>query len=192
VQSPRGSLLLVALLLLGIVVAHGRELFFNREEPPAFSVEKSPGITVLLEGGFSASGVHQFSDGVTLQNVINMTGLAVCPELQENSRLSRSITDGEALNLVVLDNEVTKITEFWMPAAQRIALGIPLHPDRMSVEDWVALPGIGPKLAQAIDVERQQNGDFGSMEGLQRVKGIGSKRLAAWEKYFQSSDCFFK
>jgi competence protein ComEA len=75
-----------------------------------------------------------------------------------------------------------------MPAAQRMALGIPLHPERMSVEDWEALAGIGPKLAQAIEVERQQNGDFGSLAGLQRVKGIGSKRLAAWEKYFQAGD----
>jgi competence protein ComEA len=75
-----------------------------------------------------------------------------------------------------------------MPAAQRMALRIPLHPDRMSAEDWEALAGIGPGLAKAIEMERQQNGDFGSLAGLQRVKGIGSKRLAAWENFFQPID----
>jgi competence protein ComEA len=192
VRPPRGTLLLVALLLLGLIVAYGREFFLDREEPPAFSVEKRQGIAVLLGEGFHVPGVHQFSDDVTVQGVIKMTGLAVRSELPGNPRLTRSLTDGEALNIVVIDGEVTEITRFWMPAAQRMALGIPLHPDRMSIEDWEALAGIGPRLAQAIEVERQQNGDFGSLTGLQRVKGIGSKRLTAWEKYFQAADRIFK
>lgn len=187
-QPPRGTLLLVALLLLGLVVAYGRELFLDREGPPAFSVEKRQGIAVLLGEEFPSPGVHQFSDGVTSQGVIKMTGLAIRSERPENPRLTRFLTDGEALNIVVIDGEVTEITRFWMPAAQRMALCIPLHPDRMSVEDWQALAGIGPRLAQAIEMERQQNGDFGSLAGLQRVKGIGTKRLAAWEKYFQAAD----
>lgn len=185
-QPPRGTLLMVALLLLGLVVTYGREFFLDREGPPAFSVEKRPGIAVLLGEGFPGPGVHQFSDGVTAHGVIKMTGLAVRSELLGNPRLTRSLTDGETLNIVVTNSEVTEMTALWMPAAQRMALGIPLHPDRMSVEDWEALAGIGPRLAQAIEVERQQNGVFGSLAGLQRVKGIGSKRLAAWEKYFQA------
>ena len=187
-RTPRGTLLLVALLLLGLVVVYGREFFLDREGPPAFSVEKRQGIAVLLGDGFPWTGVHQFSDGVTAQSVIKMTGLAVRSELAGNPRLTRSLTDGEALNVVVVDSEVTEMTGLWMPAAQRMALGIPLRPDRMSIEDWEALAGIGPRLAQAIEMERQQNGDFGSLAGLQRVKGIGSKRLAAWEKYFQAGD----
>jgi competence protein ComEA len=187
VQPPRGTLLLVALLLLGLIV-HGREFFLYKEGPPAFSVEKRQGIAVLLGEGFPGSGVHQFSDGVTAQGVIKMTGLAVGSELLGNPCLTRPLTDGEALNIVVINSEVTEIKALWMPAAQRMALGIPLHPERMSVEDWEALAGIGPKLAQAIEVERQQNGDFGSLAGLQRVKGIGSKRLVAWKKFFQAGD----
>jgi competence protein ComEA len=188
VQPPRGTLLLVVLLLFSLVVAHGREFFLEREEPPAFSVEKRRGIAVLLGEGFPAHGVHQFSDGVTVQGVIKMTGLAVGSGLLGNPRLTRALTDGEALNAVVVDGEVFEITTLWMPAAQRMALGIPLHPDRMSVEDWESLAGIGPKLALAIEKERQQNGDFGALAGLQRVKGIGSKRLAAWEKFFQGGE----
>jgi competence protein ComEA len=188
VQPPRGTLLLVALLLLGLVVAFGREFFLDREEPPAFSVEKRQGIAVLLGEGFHVPGVHQFSDEVTVQGVIKMTGLAIRPELSGNPCLTHPLTDGEALNIVVIDGEVTEIKRFWMPAAQRMALDIPLHPDRMSLADWEALSGIGPRMAQAIEDERQRNGEFGSLAGLERVKGIGPKRLAGWKRFFQETD----
>lgn len=36
-----------------------------------------------------------------------------------------------------------------------------------------SLPGIGPVLAARVVGDRNQNGPFGSLEGLQRVKGIG-------------------
>ena len=46
-----------------------------------------------------------------------------------------------------------------------------------------SLPGIGPVLAARIVGDRNQNGPFGSLEGLQRVKGIGpamAERLAPY------------
>jgi len=72
----------------------------------------------------------------------------------------------------------------YMSAEARMLLGIPLHPERMSRDDWQALPGIGEKLAEAIERDRQKNGDFGSLAALRRVKGGGPGRLKSWEKYF--------
>lgn len=46
-----------------------------------------------------------------------------------------------------------------------------------------SLPGIGPVLAARVVADRNQNGPFGSLEGLQRVKGIGpamAERLAPY------------
>lgn len=71
-----------------------------------------------------------------------------------------------------------------MPASQRIVLGIPLHPDSMVGDDWQALPGIGPKLAERIEADRQKNGEFASLEDLKRVSGIGKKRIEAWRIFF--------
>jgi competence protein ComEA len=180
--------LLVALLLLGLLVAYGREFFLDREGPPAFSVEKRRGIAVLLGAGFPGPGAHQFSDGITPRGVIKVTGLAISPDLPENFLPARPLSDGDALDVVMANKQVVEITVSWMPAAQRMALGIPLHPDRMSGEDWEALVGIGPRMAEVIEAERQRNGDFGSLAGLQRIKGIGPKRLAAWKPFFQEVD----
>ncbi len=65
-----------------------------------------------------------------------------------------------------------------------MVLAIPLQPQTMTPDDWLALPGIGPKLTAAIELDRQKNGDFRSLVDLERVPGIGSGRLAAWRKYF--------
>lgn len=184
-QLPRGTFLLVALILSGLAVMYGRGFVLEKGEPPAFFVENREGLSVFLGGGFPGPGVYQFSDGTTPQDVIKMTGLVFATDSMEKSLLTRPLVHGEALDIVVGNLQVVEVKRFWMPSSQRMALGIPLHPDRMSGEDWESLSGIGPRLALAIVEDRQQNGDFVSLDRVQRVKGIGSKRLTAWKKFFQ-------
>ena len=43
--------------------------------------------------------------------------------------------------------------------------------------EWSQLPGIGPVLARRIVQDREDNGPFGSIKDLTRVKGIGPKKL---------------
>jgi competence protein ComEA len=183
----RGATLLVVLLLAFAVTVCGRGFLSRGEEPPAFFVEKSPGVHVLLGNGFPCPGVHQFIDGMTPKGVMEMTDLVPAPALTARADMLLPLRPGEALTIALADGQVAELARYWMPAAQRISLGIPLHPDRMTIADWEDLPGIGPKLALAIDADRQQNGDFGVLERLQRVKGIGQKRVKEWEKYFSDS-----
>jgi len=44
-------------------------------------------------------------------------------------------------------------------------------------DQLIALPGIGPKAAEAILAYRKDNGNFKSVEELTKVKGIGDKTL---------------
>ena len=52
-----------------------------------------------------------------------------------------------------------------------------VNPNTASVEELTALYGVGPKLAQAILAEREENGPFDYWSDLTTVKGIGKKKL---------------
>jgi type IV pilus assembly protein PilB len=64
------------------------------------------------------------------------------------------------------------------PSAGQAAPAHIIDVDRASAAELEGLPGIGPKLAQAIVDDRNRHGPFRSLEGLGRVKGIGPRMLA--------------
>jgi comEA protein len=57
------------------------------------------------------------------------------------------------------------------------SLGQPININSASKEELVALPGIGSTLADRIIAFRENEGEFGSIEDLQKVKGISKKKL---------------
>ena len=66
-----------------------------------------------------------------------------------------------------------------------LAIARPLEPgeridaDRASAAELARLPRVGVALAKAVVAEREAKGPFGSLEGLDRVPGIGPGLLAA-------------
>ncbi|MBN2645924.1 MAG: helix-hairpin-helix domain-containing protein [Desulfuromonadaceae bacterium] len=91
---------------------------------------------------------------------------------------------GEHVKFVELSTGCPAAESSMMNAEKRMILGVPLHPDRMSVRDWCALPGIGPALAARIEHDRHENGDFGRLERLGRVPGLSTKRIAEIAGFF--------
>jgi competence protein ComEA len=55
----------------------------------------------------------------------------------------------------------------------------PLDLDRATASELEALPRIGPALAKRIIDDRDARGPFGSLEGFQRVRGVGPAMAAA-------------
>lgn len=182
-KASRGRFLLLLAAFVPLAVHLGRAAL-PREEPPAFFVEKRTGIFVGLENGSRPGKIHQFPDGTTLKSVIEMADLSEGREGSGCIDPEKPVQDGEAIKILRSAPGKCEITRSWLPAGQRIALGIPLHPDRMRQEDWEVLPGIGPRLAEAVEKDRQFNGDFGSLEALDRVRGIGPKRIDSWREFF--------
>lgn len=183
-KQRAGLLLVVALLLLTAGIQYGRVALFMEEGPPAVSVGESDRIWVELGEGFPQPGIHQFIDETTLCGAIQMTlgakGYIHCLKVFTDHPL----VSGEFLSLDAENTEIINLKRSWMTADRRMVLAIPLQPQTMTPDDWQALPGIGPKLATAIEYDRQKNGDFSSLADLKRVPGIGPGRLAAWKMYF--------
>ena len=154
-------------------------------DPPAFLLERSGGIRVELGQGFRVSGACQIFGEMAPASIIYLTeGRVVAPHLLQNPDWTKPLENGERLDIQLDGEKINAFHRSWMSAWARITLSVPLDPDRMTQEDWSALPGIGKKLAARIEIDRQKNGEFGDLRALQRVPGIGPKRLIAWQEYF--------
>jgi len=58
-----------------------------------------------------------------------------------------------------------------------------INVDQAPTEELVRLPRVGPALAKTIVADRERNGPFGGLDGLQRVPGIGPGTAKALEPY---------
>jgi competence protein ComEA len=182
-STARPPLLLVLLIVAFVTSLLWRELSTS-EALPLSVAQDAPGVVVELSGIRGESGVRQLSDGSTIEDVIRLTGLPVAEALRRTPVLLAPLVSGEDIQLSELKGEIRSLKRSWMPASHRMALAIPLHPDRMGLNDWPSLPGIGEVLAARIEADRQKNGDFGTLDGVRRVKGIGRKRIERWRKFF--------
>ena len=70
-------------------------------------------------------------------------------------------------------------------SADMLVFGLPLPLNQADAEAFAALPGIGPRKAAAIVLERTEHGPFASIEGLQRVRGIGPKTVESLRPFLR-------
>ena len=64
-----------------------------------------------------------------------------------------------------------------IPEETEAAIAFPININTASVEEFMALPGIGEVLAERIVAYRAEHGDFKALESLMYVEGIGEKRM---------------
>lgn len=74
-----------------------------------------------------------------------------------------------------------------MPGAVLLMRGLPLSASRATMDDLVALRGVGPGIAGRL-VEARKSGPFCSEDDLRRVPGIGAKRASAIGAHLQFDD----
>ncbi len=172
-----GAILAVPLLWKG----HGEPRY---GESVAFVHYSAPMVMVRLRGDDIASGVYRFSDGVDVATVINMTAPAVTARIANKSILTSRLESGAILNVSPRGPQWSELRITGMKAGEKMLLGIPLHPDYMDATDWDCLPGIGPGLAQRIVSDRQKYGDFGALQALERVPGVGKGKIEKIKQFF--------
>jgi len=151
---------------------------------PAFLPLSDNYFYVELSGEIDSPGVYQINDGLLPSGVINMTNAGVEDVFLRSLEWARPLEDGENIEIIEKEQKISSFRRDWMPASHRVSMGLPLHPDHMSFDDWQFLPGIGEALARRLELDRQINGEFVSLEGLLRVKGVGLKSIERWRTFF--------
>ncbi len=136
-----------------------------------------------LDGNVERRGIIQVEPGITVGEALEKAGGvfgglslpkdALEQKIERNSRLS-VLPGGEGKGSVLVEA---------LPPPKLKILSIPICINSATVEELDALPGIGPKVAQAIVEFRERYGNFSSAEDLLQVPGIGAKKLAAFKPH---------
>ncbi len=61
---------------------------------------------------------------------------------------------------------------------ERLVLGLPIDPNTASARELAVVPGLGRHLAEEVVADRARGGPFRSVNELERVRGIGPRRLS--------------
>lgn len=87
--------------------------------------------------------------------------------------------------LVNIDTKDGAVAFSSIPGTQLIALGKKVSINDSTTQDLEAVPGIGPRMAERIVDYRSSHGRFKSVRDLEKVQGIGQKRLLELESYLK-------
>lgn len=103
------------------------------------------------------------------------------PTLESRFEVPNSGLDVTDTNVL---NKITQVLELpskekgrKSPQKKKKKVVLPLNINSASAEDLCALNGVGPKLADKIVAYREAKGPFKSSKDLEKVPGIGPKKL---------------
>ena len=193
-REQQGVVLFLGLLLTLVSLATS-DLFPPSFEGPArnlipFSLKSSPNEEIWVEvtGSVRNRGIYTLEKGKSVLEAVGKAGgtsdtLSLSPESAagkiESSgllKVSRQDDDNGRASFHAFDPQKMKI------------LSIPVNVNTAKVEELDILPGVGPKMAQAIVDFREAHGKFGTLEDLQKVKGLGPKKFAAIRPHITLTD----
>lgn len=122
----------------------------------------------FLPWGLPAIETFQVGDDIIVANE------ASCGVMVDSSGIKQTPVFGSPneLNTDKLNKTVGKKPKKNVPKVQ-----LPVHINSATPEVLCALKGVGPKLAEKIIAYREASGPFKSEKDLQKVPGIGKKKL---------------
>jgi competence protein ComEA len=151
----------------------------GRAETRAISVGASAGQPSVVDvtGAVRRPGVFRLRAGARVQDAVRRAG-GVTPHADLSAvNLAAKVSDGAQI-LVPERGQATAVG----PSGGATSAATPAQPVNLNTataEQLDALDGVGPSTAQKIVLYRQQHGGFGSVTELDRIPGIGAKKVAA-------------
>lgn len=161
--------LVVAAVAVTIVIGMVRTAASPIEELPAATVAPVPAsLYVHVHGAVGEPGLYRLETGARVVDVIAAAGGFADDADHAGVNLARQVGDGEQLY-------VPRVGE--TPAAGAEVGDGRVNLNTADVAALDTLPRIGPALAERIIAWREEHGRFTSVEDLLAVPGIGDKML---------------
>lgn len=165
----------IALLALinGQAKPHSDVLIAVPQASAAAPVEMS--LVVDVQGEVINPGVYQLPAGSRVGDAIKAAGGVQKGSDSSTVNLARFIEDGE--QIYVSNVDVIEQGRSGQNSNRIVGQGR-LNVNRANESELDGLPGVGPVLAQRIIAYRNEHGNFGAVEDLQKVAGIGPAKFS--------------
>jgi competence protein ComEA len=160
------------ILFLILLILQFLKPVLNRSGPHSLPCDGP--LFIQIAGDIKFPGVYASCHRVSLKDLIGRAGgLSTDTDYSEAFRAVDFISGAKLT--VRSDEEGHRFFQSEMSAFYKLTLGIPISLDRESEDGLTAIPGIGPRLARAIVLERKSRGGFKSLADMISVNGIGHK-----------------
>jgi competence protein ComEA len=141
---------------------------------------KAP-VAVDVIGAVPRPGLYEFAEGARVQDAIDAAGGLLAEANVDALNLAALLQDGQQLNIPYL-NGVAPTEGPALPAATEAPIAVAptnnsgtglVNINTASLDELIALPSIGPTIAQKIIDYRIANGPFSTIQDITNVSGIG-------------------
>ncbi len=159
--SEKKAIFLIAWIVYGILLCRSASLGKPLHQIDSEQEIRGGTLRLFVTGEVQHPGDYEFEFPATVSVAIQAAGGPT-----GNADLNRLNLNEQLLHKTVL--RVPSVIYGFVPV---ISL------NRSTVREFMDIPGIGPKLAERIVHQREENGMFNDARDLLRVHGIGSKKL---------------
>lgn len=148
-------------------------------------------VTVYVGGAVARPGLYTLPSGERIEAAIIAAGGLAAEADPDGLNRALRLRD-EAQIVVPRKGEPTATPARAAPAAPQSTVGTagratpataisgPINVNTAGVAELAQLPGVGPKLAQAIIDYRAEHGPFAGPDDLARVQGISERMVISW------------
>jgi len=150
------------------------------------SGEVSGEVSVHVAGAVARPGVVELADGARVTDAVAAVGGPTADADVDRLNLAAPLVDGARIAVPRVGAEPSSEVTTSVPGpagAGGSGTGAPGEPtvnlNTATAEELETLPGVGPATAAAILAHREDNGQFGAVEDLLEVRGIGEAKLEA-------------
>lgn len=149
------------------------------EDQDAARSHKESAIVVHVAGAVNAPGVYELPVEARVFQALEAAGGAAADAFLDALNLAEPVRDAMRIYVPSVDDGVCPEPVEGLTGAGHRAIDI----NRATAEELQQLPGIGPVLAGRIIAHRDRHGPFRSVEDLLAVTGIGPKLLEQLHPY---------
>ncbi|MCL4256775.1 MAG: ComEA family DNA-binding protein, partial [Anaerolineae bacterium] len=151
------------------------EIVINPPPPtitPAPTLTPAP-IVVYITGAVNNPSTVSMTVGSRVEDAIELAGGFTEDANKDAVNLADILRDGTQIHVPSLDSTVNEDITIATPIGPQV-----VYINRADVEELMTLPDIGAVTAERIIAYREANGNFTSMDDLDKVDGIGPATLA--------------